>query len=59
VSVVSGHIAGQTDTLTLLVENRFQNFDLAGAYAASTLLALMAVVSLAALTLVNRREETA
>ena len=59
VSVVSGHIAGQTDTLTLLVENRFQNFDLAGAYAASTLLALMAVVSLAAMTLVNRREETA
>jgi sulfate transport system permease protein len=59
VSVVSGHIAGQTDTLTLLVENRFQNFDLAGAYAASTLLALMAVASLAAMTLVNRREETA
>jgi sulfate transport system permease protein len=59
VSVVSGHIAGQTDTLTLLVENRFQNFDLAGAYAASTLLALMAVVSLGAMMLVNRREETA
>lgn len=59
VSVVSGHIAGQTDTLTLLVENRFQNFDLAGAYAASTLLALMAVVSLAAMMLVNRRQEIA
>jgi len=33
-SVVSGRIAGQTQTLTLLVEQRFQNFDLAGAYAA-------------------------
>ena len=39
VSVVSGKIAGQTETLTLLVEKRFQNFDLAGAYAASALLA--------------------
>ena len=38
VSVVSGRIAGQTQTLTLLVEQRFQNFDLAGAYAASALL---------------------
>src|SRR5207253_10041876 len=27
VSVVSGKIAGQTETLTLLVEKRFENFD--------------------------------
>jgi sulfate/thiosulfate transport system permease protein len=46
VSVVSGKIAGQTDTLTLLVENRFQNFDIAGAYAASALLALIALLTL-------------
>src|SRR5919201_6306648 len=32
VSVVSGRIAGRTETLTLLVEKRFQNYDLAGAY---------------------------
>ena len=44
VSVVSGKIAGQTETLTLLVEKRFQNFDLAGAYAASALLAVIALV---------------
>ena len=37
-SVVSGRISGETETLTLLVEQRFQNFDLAGAYAASALL---------------------
>ena len=46
VSVVSGKIAGQTDTLTLLVENRFQNFDVAGAYAASALLAMIALATL-------------
>src|SRR5919199_1584413 len=46
VSVVSGKIAGRTDTLTLLVENRFQNFDVAGAYAASALLALIALATL-------------
>ncbi len=43
VSVVSGKIAGETETLTLLVEQRFQNFDLAGAYAASALLAFIAL----------------
>jgi sulfate transport system permease protein len=55
VSVVSGKISGQTETMTLLVEKRFQNFDLAGAYAASALLALIALATLAAMTFVNRR----
>jgi sulfate transport system permease protein len=59
VSVVSGKIAGQTETLTLLVEDRFSNFNLAGAYAASTLLALIALVTLGAMVLVNRRKEVA
>jgi sulfate transport system permease protein len=59
VSVVSGKISGETETLTLLVEKRFQNFDLAGAYAASALLAVIALVTLVAMTLLNkRREET-
>src|SRR6195952_2086751 len=49
VSIVSGKIAGQTETLTLLVEKRFDNFNLAGAYAASTLLALIALVTLGAM----------
>ena len=59
VSVVSGKVAGQTETLTLLVENRFQNFDLAGAYAASALLALIALATLAAMTAVKPRKEQA
>jgi sulfate transport system permease protein len=50
VSVVSGKIAGKTQTLTLLVEQRFSNFDLAGAYAASALLAVIALATLLALT---------
>jgi sulfate transport system permease protein len=59
VSVVSGKISGETETLTLLVEKRFQNFDLAGAYAASTLLALLALATLAAMTFLNRRKDSA
>jgi sulfate transport system permease protein len=57
VSVVSGKIAGETDTLTLLVENRFQNFDIAGAYAASALLALIALLTLLAMTRLKPRRD--
>jgi sulfate/thiosulfate transport system permease protein len=57
VSVVSGKIAGQTDTLTLLVENRFQNFDVAGAYAASALLALIAFLTLLVMTGLRPRRD--
>ncbi len=59
VSVVSGKVAGETETLTLLVEKRFNNFDLSGAYAASTLLALIALLTLGFMVLVNRRRELA
>ncbi|HEX2087828.1 MAG TPA: sulfate ABC transporter permease subunit CysW [Solirubrobacteraceae bacterium] len=59
VSVVSGKIAGETETLTLLVEKRFQNFDLAGAYAASALLAAIALATLLTMTLLNKRREDA
>jgi sulfate transport system permease protein len=57
VSVVSGHIAGQTNTLTLLVEARLDNLDTAGAYAASALLAAIAIVALLAMTLLRPRRE--
>src|SRR4030081_2251886 len=55
VSVVSGKIAGDTITLPLLVENRFSNFDLAGAYAASALMAVIALATLLAMTLLQRK----
>jgi len=57
VSVVSGKISGQTETLTLLVEKRFQNFDVAGAYAASTLLALIALATLLVMTRLRPRRD--
>lgn len=57
VSVVSGKVSGETETLTLLVEKRFENFDLAGAYAASALLALIAVATLLAMTVMGNRKD--
>ena len=59
VSVVSGKVSGETETLTLLVEKRFTNFDLAGAYAASALLAAIALLTLLVMTTFNRRREEA
>ena len=59
VSLVSGHIAGRTQTLTLLVEDRFQSFDYSGAYVAAVLLALLAIAVLALMTLLNRRTREA
>jgi sulfate transport system permease protein len=54
-SVVSGKVQGQTETLTLFVEQRFQQFDLTGAYAASVVLALLALATLLAMNLFNTR----
>jgi sulfate transport system permease protein len=57
VSVVSGRIAGRTETMTLHVEERFQAFEVQDAYAASVVLALLAVATLLVMTLL-RRDET-
>ncbi|HKR98265.1 MAG TPA: sulfate ABC transporter permease subunit, partial [Candidatus Dormibacteraeota bacterium] len=58
VSVVSGRLAGQTETLTLRVQDEFERFDLTGAYAAATVLALMAIAVLLAMTLLERRRKS-
>ena len=58
VSVVSGHIVGKTETLTLHVEAQYQQFDYVGAYAASVLLAMIAIATLVAMTLFKPKEET-
>lgn len=58
VAVVSGKIEGRTETLTLFVEQRFQAFDLTGAYAASVVLALLALAVIATMTLLDRRKES-
>ena len=58
VAVVSGKIEGQTETMTLFVEQRYQAFDLAGAYAAAVVLAVIALAVIGAMTLLDRRKET-
>ena len=57
VSVISGRVAGETQTLTILVEQRYNNFDLSGAYAASALLAVIALVTLLGMTALSSRKE--
>jgi sulfate transport system permease protein len=46
VAVVSGRLVGQTQTLPLYVQERFENFDQTSAFAVSTLLAVLAGVAL-------------
>lgn len=55
VSAVSGKISGRTETMTLFVEDRFQSFDYTGAYAASVVLALLALATLGLMLLLQRR----
>jgi sulfate transport system permease protein len=55
VSIVSGRIEGQTQTLPLYVQDRFENFDLTGAYAAAVVLALLALGTLLVTSLLARR----
>jgi sulfate transport system permease protein len=47
VSVVSGHITGQTDTLPLRVEKLYHEFDPAAPFAVASLLAFLALATLA------------
>src|SRR5207244_8524171 len=55
VSIVAGRIEGQTQTLPLYVQDRFENFESTGAYAAAVVLALMAFTTLVAMNLLTRR----
>jgi sulfate transport system permease protein len=55
VSVVSGRIEGQTQSLPLYVQDRFENLDPTGAYTAAVLLALLAFGTLVAMNLLTRR----
>jgi sulfate transport system permease protein len=58
VAVVSGHLQGQTETLTLYVQDRFEGFDVTGAYAISVLLAVFAMSALLGMTYLDRRRRT-
>jgi sulfate/thiosulfate transport system permease protein len=58
VSVVSGKISGKTETLPLYVEKQFGQFDIAGAYAAAVVLAILAVSTLLLMNLFRPKEES-
>jgi sulfate/thiosulfate transport system permease protein len=55
VAVVSGRLVGQTQTLPLYVEERFQNFDQPAAFAVATLLAVIAAATLVSTRLLRSR----
>jgi sulfate transport system permease protein len=55
VSVVSGHIRGQTNTMPLHVEVLYNEYQGQAAFAVASLLALLAIVTLAVKTLVEWR----
>ena len=57
VSVVSGNISGQTQTLPLFVQKNYENFNLPGAFGASVVLALLALATLLAMNLLQRKED--
>ncbi|MDO5058821.1 MAG: sulfate ABC transporter permease subunit CysW [Neisseria sp.] len=54
VSVVSGHIRGETNTVPLLVEILYNEYNFTAAFALSSLLALLAIATLALQNLINR-----
>jgi sulfate/thiosulfate transport system permease protein len=56
VAVVSGRIRNETQTLTLLVQERYGNFDQEGAYAISFALALIAIVTMLVMTAIRPKE---
>jgi sulfate transport system permease protein len=61
VYVVSGHIAGQTDTMPLRVEKLFQEYNTPGSFAVASVLTFLALVTLAVKVVLERktREEIA
>jgi sulfate transport system permease protein len=60
VKVVSGNVLGQTRTATLVVEEKYLNFDKGGAYATAFLLALVSVACITVVSIIRPRtsEET-
>jgi sulfate transport system permease protein len=57
VSVVSGRIAGSTETMTLHVQERFEAFEYVAAYSTSVVLALVAVATLVIMNLFKPSED--
>jgi sulfate transport system permease protein len=58
VSIVSGGIEGRTQVLTQYVQASYENFNQTAAYAASVLLAGLAIVTLLLMTVVKRGDRS-
>jgi len=56
VSVVSGHIRGETNTMPLHVEILYNEYNIAGAFAVASLLALLAIATLVIKSIVEWRQ---
>ena len=56
VKIISGNIAQQTQTATLVVEQKYQDFEQGSAYATSFLLALIAVAALVVVTILRPKD---
>src|SRR2546430_8004655 len=54
VSVVSGHIRGETNTMPLLVEILYNEYQFAASFAIASLLAMLALITLVAKTILER-----
>ena len=59
VKIVSGNFTGETQTATLVVEQKYQNFEQATAYATSFILAFVAVLCIVVVSLLRPKESTA
>ncbi len=57
VKIVSGNILGDTRTATLVVEEKYLNFDKGGAYATAFLLAAVSVACIVVVTIIRPEEE--
>ncbi len=57
VKIVSGNLLGETRTATLVVEEKYLNFDKGGAYAMAFLLALVAVAAIVVVSIIRPQED--
>ncbi len=58
VYVVSGHIAGMTDTMPLRIEKLFQEYNLPGSFAVASVLTLVAILTLVVKSKLERQTST-
>jgi sulfate/thiosulfate transport system permease protein len=58
VKVVSGNVLGATRTATLVVEEKYLNFDKGGAYATAFLLVMVSVAAIVVINVIRPKEES-